>query len=340
MTCTRPKIRAETWQTYTNQKGGKSYKCEWLSRQEYDKGHYKGMTPTIYRRIDLVPCGKCLNCRLSYAKEKAILCMLEKKYYPDNECWFLTLTYADEHLPSHKTIDLESGEIFEGISVDKKDLQLFWKRCRKKYKNSKIRYLNVAEYGKKSYRPHNHAIVFGLPLDETKFKKLGNNMNGDPYYTSKELEDLWGLGNVVIGRVTYQSVGYTAKYCLKKTKEQYDLWWYQSQGKCPEFISMSQSLGKRYFDEHWQEIYEHDCVPVKDKTGNFVKPPRIFDRYLSEKDYWYYLKIKRQRKQKQMLAEETIDKQTDNSREERRRISERRIEKVMKDLRGESCNGL
>lgn len=43
-------------------------------------------------------------------------------------------------------------------------------------------------------------------------------MNGDPYYTSKELEDLWGLGNVVIGRVTYQSVGYTAKYCLKRQK--------------------------------------------------------------------------------------------------------------------------
>lgn len=61
-----------------NAKGGKSYKCEWLSRQDYDKGRYKNMTPTIYRRIDLVPCGKCLNCRLSYAREKAILCMLEK----------------------------------------------------------------------------------------------------------------------------------------------------------------------------------------------------------------------------------------------------------------------
>ena len=36
-TCTRPLIRAETWETYINKKGGKSYKIEWLGRDFYDE---------------------------------------------------------------------------------------------------------------------------------------------------------------------------------------------------------------------------------------------------------------------------------------------------------------
>ena len=44
-----------------------------------------------------VPCGKCTACRNSRAQYQTTLCKLESldwKY-----CYFITLTYANEHLP-------------------------------------------------------------------------------------------------------------------------------------------------------------------------------------------------------------------------------------------------
>lgn len=50
-----------------------------------------------------IPCGHCIDCRLSKGKEWSARCMLETQYY--NDCYFLTLTYDDEHLPSNDFID-------------------------------------------------------------------------------------------------------------------------------------------------------------------------------------------------------------------------------------------
>lgn len=351
MSCPKPLVRAETHEAYKNQKGGISYKVEWLQRDQYDQNRCKDLVRKgTYRRIDLVPCGQCIECRLNYSRDTATKCMLEKKYgyivydkdgkeigtelYPENTCWFLTLTYADEYLPTHHTIDLNTGEIFEGISVNKTDMQKFWKRTRKKYK-CKIRYLQCGEYGSKTMRPHYHAIVFGLPLDITKFKKIGMNQFNQPYWMSEELNQEWGLGHVTIGRVDWRSCAYVARYTLKKATNKTGDWWYKSQGLMEEWISMSDNLGKAYYFNHKDKIYKTDSVPILDSNHNPVKPPKRFDRLLKEVDPNLYTKIKEARQESAYAGEISIRNQTNLSPEERRKIQEERMKRVIKDLRTE-----
>lgn len=94
-----------------------------------------------------VPCGKCLECRIQHARDWADRCVIEAKQYKYN--YFVTLTYDDAHLP-------------ERNSLNPKDLQLFLKRLRKRFKGVKIRFLASGEYGS-SFRPHYHLILFNLP---------------------------------------------------------------------------------------------------------------------------------------------------------------------------------
>lgn len=86
------------------------------------------------------------------------------------------------------------------------------------------------------------------------------------------------MGNVQIGKVTFQSISYVARYTLKKANKSYEPWWYYAQGKKLEFICQSDDLGLWYYNAHKDEIYQRDLVPVKDKSGRFQKPPRSFDR--------------------------------------------------------------
>ena len=100
-----------------------------------------------YKKYMLVPCGKCVNCKLNYAKMWSIRIMHELKDW-DSAC-FLTLTYDEEHLPK------------DG-SLDKQDLQKFFKRLRFNLGGRKIKYFACGEYGEQYGRPHYHIIVFGL----------------------------------------------------------------------------------------------------------------------------------------------------------------------------------
>lgn len=354
MSCPKPLVRAETYETYVNKKGGISYKEEWLQRDQYDNlvNDMKYLVPTKYRKIDLVPCGQCIECRLQYTREWATRCMLEKQYgyyggaYPENTCWFLTLTYKDEALKGLRKVFEETGEVKEGISIWPEDMQLFWKRVRKKkkWKDLKIKYLNVSEYGHQTHRPHNHAIVFGLPLDITKFKKEGVNEWGDPYWTTDELDDCWytdrdGLtvkpaGHITIGRVTWKSCAYVARYNLKKIIKQEDNLYYDLQGILPEHVSMSNSIGYDYMANNWDKILATDSVPViNPKSGDLAKAPKRFMRILEEVDNDMYRMIKDRRKIIALSNERGKRLLTDLTPEEMRKQSEERMKSVIHDLR-------
>ena len=43
-----------------------------------------------------LPCGQCIGCKLSYARQWAIRCLHEAQMHESN-C-FITLTFNDEHL--------------------------------------------------------------------------------------------------------------------------------------------------------------------------------------------------------------------------------------------------
>ena len=120
----------------------------------------------IYTEKLKLPCGQCVGCRLDYAREWANRIMLEKQYYPDEECFFLTLTYNDEHLPLAYDCDPDTGELHGCVTspLNPDDLRRFWMRLRKRFSDCDIRYYACGEYGDLHYRPHYHAIVFGLRL--------------------------------------------------------------------------------------------------------------------------------------------------------------------------------
>lgn len=359
MKCNYPLIRAETYETYTNKQGGISYKVEWLERNMFDKmigtkEFSRERLSNRYRKITPVGCGQCIPCLLGHSAQWATRIMLQVKYgydpnewskkphkhpllpYPDGTCWFLTFTYKDEYLKTHKYANPDTGEIHEGISLYKKDMQNFWKRLRKAYPKMKIKYYECGEYGSQTMRPHYHAIVFGLPLETDQFIKTGMSQKfNTPRWKLQKLTEIWGMGLVDIGRVTWNSAGYVARYTLKKATNGKNPTWYQAQGMLPEFVTMSNGIAKDYFLENLENIYATDSVPISDAHGRIQKPPKSYDRMLKEMCPELYDSIKRKRKKNSESLELGTRQTTDLTPEERRAISEARMASVIKDMRME-----
>lgn len=44
----------------------------------------------------VIPCGKCVGCRMEYSRQWANRCMLELEYH--DSAYFVTLTYDDYHV--------------------------------------------------------------------------------------------------------------------------------------------------------------------------------------------------------------------------------------------------
>lgn len=128
------------------------------------------------------PCGQCLFCRINKSREWTHRILLESMMHA--KCCFVTLTYNDECLPS------------DGL-VSKSELQKFFKRLRY-YGNCNIRYYGVGEYGSDSLRPHYHAIVYGLGVEDVEL-----------------IGKAWRFGFVSVGDVTKDSARYVTKYVIK-----------------------------------------------------------------------------------------------------------------------------
>ena len=231
-----------------------------------------------------IPCGQCVGCRLERSRQWAVRCVHEASLHEDN-C-FITLTYNNESLP-------EDG------SLNKKHFQDFMKRLRKKYKNKKIRYYHCGEYGDKNFRPHYHAIIFGLQFDD---QKLFTVTNGEKLYTSEKLEKLWPFGFSTIGTVTFESAAYVARYVMKKvngknaknhyervnndTGEIYNL--------VPEYNTMSRRPGiaAGWFDKYKDDVYPSDNIHLREKT---FRPPKFYDKMYEHLMPNEMEKIKKQR---------------------------------------------
>lgn len=135
-----------------------------------------------------LPCGKCPECTKKYYESWATHGSRELMQWENSI--FVTLTYSDEHLPENR-------------SLNKRDVQLFLKRLKKKYKSSKdnpIRQIYCGEYGEKTVRPHYHIIIFNHIFTDGKFHYRSDQ--GHPVFTSKELSDLWPFGNAEFGHAT------------------------------------------------------------------------------------------------------------------------------------------
>lgn len=165
-----------------------------------------------------VPCGHCAGCKLDYSRQWANRMLLELQ--DSGSAVFVTLTYDNEHLPIvHKVWyddDCNCHDIpYQTLSV--RDTQLFWKRLRKRFPDKHIRYFLAGEYGSRTHRPHYHAMIFGLSLQDFKDLRIVsyNNMH-QPIFTTPDLVDTWQNGMISVAPATWHTCAYTSRYCLKK----------------------------------------------------------------------------------------------------------------------------
>lgn len=162
-----------------------------------------------------IPCGECIGCLLDRAKDWATRCAAEMEIVKKG-C-FITLTYNNGKRTIKGQEDRDSLPINEKglMTLDKKDLQDFWKRLRKYLNNEiKIRYVGCGEYGPKHQRPHYHAVIFGWKPEDLRFYK--KNRTGDIVYKSETIQKIWGCGFITVGELNFETASYTARYVQKK----------------------------------------------------------------------------------------------------------------------------
>lgn len=199
---------------------------------------------------------------------------------------FITLSYADNHLPQYNSLHYE-------------DIHRFWKRERQRLLRKhgiKLRHYTVGEYGDKSQRPHYHACVFGYGYLENRII-----MRETPtlLWTTPELEKAWGLGFVSVGALNYTTASYTASYITKKlrSKQQY----VRTDEETGELIPleqprafMSDNLGKTWWEKFGKYLETNDWVII---NGQKQKPPKAYDRWLQAKNEQKIQEIKKKRRE-------------------------------------------
>jgi len=221
-----------------------------------------------------IPCGNCIGCRVDRSREWAVRCQHEASMHEAN-C-FITLTYADEHLP-------------EDYSVHVRTFQLFMKKLRNNVPDTKIRFFACGEYGDLNLRPHYHALLFNHDWsDKILFQKTQSD---SLLYTSELLSSLWPHGFATSGDVTYQSAAYVARYVMKKINGERAADHYQRihpiTGKLvkvePEFCVQSRrpGIGAAWFDKYKGDAFPSDFIIV---DGKQHPVPKFYAKKLAEEE--------------------------------------------------------
>lgn len=239
----------------------------------------------------LVPCGRCPKCKARRVSEWSF--RLQQHERKSISAHFITLTYNDENLPITRN----------GYrSLRKKDLQLFFKRLRKRHGASAsdpeapIRYFAVGEYGGKIGRPHYHVILFNADIRliqdswcystwkrHVVARKRGLNKNGLRYaiHHSKKWHHSGFIHYGDQRGVNGASIGYCLKYCLKpRDKKEYYI------DAEPEFAIMSKGLGLDYITPQmvkWHRADLKNRMYVNLEDGKKATMPRYYkDRIYSK----------------------------------------------------------
>lgn len=223
----------------------------------------------IAARGALVSCAYCPGCRSRRSATWALRLSDELK---DWDCSsFLTLTISQE----------ASGlpDAPNSARLDRRDLQLFFKRLRKA--GFRIKYYAVGEYGEKNARAHYHVILFGVDGRDR-----------------VAIEAAWPWGIVDIGRVEPASIRYVTGYVMKAPLGRLRLHAERNlQG--PPFSVMSQKLGAGGADARRHTLVTQGVVRVGARA---VVAPRYYVGRLDEEGKVAFRVARRARELKRALA--------------------------------------
>lgn len=231
-----------------------------------------------------LPCGGCIGCKIDRSREWATRCYHEAQMHRENT--FITLTYANEHLPPDY-----------GVHV--RVWQLFMKRLRKSL-HANVRFFASGEYTDgPNFRPHYHALIFGYQFPDLVH---WTTRRGNRLYTSKSLERLWPYGHCTVGNVTHQSSGYVARYVMKKQNGDNDYTAahytriHPITGKVHtvkrEFCVQSRKpgLGTSWFQKYKSDAFPSDFIVVDGKKHSV---PKFYTKKLEEEEAELYKRKRR-----------------------------------------------
>lgn len=196
-------------------------------------------SPIRLKQVQIdVPCGKCVACLARRISGWSFRLLQEELV--STSSFFITFTYDTDHVPI-------TGKGF--MNLDKKHLQLFFKRLRKRHgKGKKITYYAVGEYGSDRYRPHYHVLLFNSRLSDL----IGDRYAGQVARGLLKLDgkfrftcNLWPHGSITVGQVTSASVGYCLKYLMKESR----IPLHRNDDRLKEFQLQSKGLGASYMSD-------------------------------------------------------------------------------------------
>lgn len=235
----------------------------------------------VYAAGGLVPCGQCLHCRSNARRKKTTRMLLESLTHED--ALFVTLTYSDEFLP-RDLYDSVTGELIASHPtgcLDKRAVQLFLKRLRKKFPPKSIRYFVAGEYGEKRGRPHYHFVIWGIPYsrrndiyDSWCDPHTGKLMCNPDFLDVQVPRDSWAVSQ------------YCCSYLMKRMTAPDDA---RLVGRPPEFCQSSQGIGKPSLDLLVRAFKTPSAQAFIAINGDipraFVSNGKTFpiDRYMREK---------------------------------------------------------
>lgn len=251
----------------------------------------------------LLPCGKCIGCRLDKSREWALRCMMELKEN-NGIASFVTLTYNESCVPISYFPDPNTGEALPVLTLKLDDLQRFWKRLRKSLpENKKIRYFACGEYGANGFRPHYHAIIFGYWPDDLVTYQVNQSTT---YYTSAALNRIWHNGNVLVAPVNFDTCAYVARYTAKKSMTLGDEFFVEHNMEVP-FLAMSRrpGIGWSYMASH-PNFFDCDKIYVSGDDPCDGRVPRSFLARLEDADPQLFEQIRERRKLKGSTYEKAL----------------------------------
>lgn len=220
-----------------------------LPRRDKKTGLFKNLNPSEYPDGLLVPCGKCLQCRIKKRKEWSMRCLHEMDAHDDSV--FITLTYNDKYLPDNS-------------SLRKADLQKFFKRLRKRLGERKVRYFACGEYGDQTQRPHYHAIIFGLSLSKDDKQMVVDSWPFCDWSNRSIYSNSFGMAEP-------DSISYVAQYIDKKYSGDLAEEEYVKKNREPVFKLSSLGIGRNYCDSNASNLRHFASVRYRGKDLNLPR---------------------------------------------------------------------
>lgn len=311
MACYHPLLRVENIDKTETAQDGHKYHPAIITKPDDLHERLENLGWHARYKKTIIPCKKCIGCRLDYSRQWANRGYIESLKSDHN--YFITLTYDDEHID-------EKG------NLQPEDLSKFIKDIRNDFQNKLshkgIKYLACGEYGDKNNRPHYHIILFNTPFPTDTFYEP-RTIDGEYYYRNKMIERRWKNGISNITTANWHTIAYVARYVVKKRYGK-ESSYYEENGIIPEFIRMSKGIGLEYWENNKDKIIKQDAITIKTKKlAQNVKPPNYYMQKLKKENEKLYNEIKSKREQKNNHFQKLKDSTNSYGRLERLEIEER-----------------